>query len=93
MNVETIEGVVIHVLPERAVCLLTHKSPLDMDKCPEGDDVCHPGMCWRYDEHGVDDDMKIIWFEATCPRCGFRWVTNTERTALGTRCPWCLKEV
>lgn len=50
MDVETIEGVVIHVLPECAVCTLTHKSPLDMDKCPEGDDVCHPDVCWRYDE-------------------------------------------
>lgn len=50
MDVETIEGIAIHVLPDCAVCTLTNKSPLEMDECPEGDDVCHPDVCWRYDE-------------------------------------------
>lgn len=93
MDVETIEGVVIHVLPECAVCTLTHKSPLDMDKCPEGNDVCHPDMCWRYDESPrVDDDMKFIWWGAYCPRCGHRWWTN-EYPAHTIWCPRCGKEV
>ena len=65
MNVRTQDGIEIYVLPETAQCMLTGKSPLDMDGCPGciyGYDgvTCIPESCLFYTEERT---------ERTCETC------------------------
>lgn len=48
-------GVNVYVLPECGVCIITHKSPIDMWECPlrkfDGiGDECRPDACEHYTE-------------------------------------------
>lgn len=55
MNVRTADGIPIQILPDCARCVITGKSPLDMDGCPnccfDGyGEVCVPESCPDYTE-------------------------------------------
>ena len=50
MEIRTVCGVEIYILPECAVCKMSGKNPMYMTECPEGRDVCCPDDCLNYDE-------------------------------------------
>lgn len=43
------DGAEVFILPDRVVCEITDKNPLDMDECPYGLEVC-TGDCFYYIE-------------------------------------------
>lgn len=53
MNIMTKDGIIIHCLPENALCDAFGKSPLEIDRCPEYmfddyGDYCMPEICQKY---------------------------------------------
>ena len=55
MIIMTKDGIIIHCLPENALCDACGKSPLEIDRCPEymfddDGDYCMPEICQKYTE-------------------------------------------
>lgn len=52
MKIQTLDGVDIFVLPDNARCAASDGfvSPLELNECPTGCEVCHPDGCINYME-------------------------------------------
>lgn len=50
------DGVEVTILPDEACCTLDeyYRSPLDMEKCPQGREEC-TGDCYYYSEEKIGD--------------------------------------
>lgn len=57
MDIKTLDGIDIHVLPECGFCCAAYKNPMDLDECPTGNEYCLPEGCMNYEERcEVPDD-------------------------------------
>ena len=52
MDIETLDGIKIYILPDNAKCLASdgHLYPFELSDCPLGRDKCVPEVCDHYAE-------------------------------------------
>ena len=62
MEIKSSDGIDIHVLPESAKCFASedHISPVSLNECPCGYDICCPETCTNYSEADVSDRIKVL---------------------------------